>query len=662
MTLIIIIGLIFIFFNATKKREPINRRILDTNSYDKNYVEQKNADESANNDSDNITAFSVIATNSLGQSINDDSIIDVTDQSYSLKSKSKLIKHSLGVPYWTHQYVYSFSDLNNASDDQKKFYKVFKANFVNGQYINLEGYTNYAFVLLFDLLKEYDADKDKLKLESQLKILGQYYPHTKSHCISFLMQRMGLDGYVEEVSKLKTEQSNDYFSYNPNYNYEYLRLGSKYKSTLNLSDDDEKLLNKIWYHNNNFCSIEFCCLEVLKLYISVFHELKTDYQTQGTTIEKEFLSVAGQSEYKELKFGADSHDYKNDIESTLSDFYLNIFKLCENAVREFYGHKRKLNTDLSYLSHKGRSEYEARITSKVLELLPTLSGNITKPNEATEIELNAQTTSRWKNRYEELITNFGGATGEFFEEIIELGRLNKKNPSQENIFFEASKFIAKFDKVASLKLYVYYLHYDLNSANFENKQMTKSIQKNLFKTDEQLQDFEQIVSELIKDKDLEKALIAIPKIYEIKRKKILLDRTTISEVQQQHSGTVELLNEYLRDGLDDEDKSTEAQEISKVGVEIEIKQKKEERQQTVFLKELTLSPLQISTLELFSKSNFSVTQLEIDEFAKSKGVFKNQLIDSINETCYDVLDDILIEEDHDSYTIIPEYLQKISAK
>ncbi len=43
------------------------------------------------------------------------------------------------------------------------------------------------------------------------------------------------------------------------------------------------------------------------------------------------------------------------------------------------------------------------------------------------------------------------------------------------------------------------------------------------------------------------------KIYEVKEKKIQKDRTaSIQEVQQQHSGTVELLNKYLKDDYEDE--------------------------------------------------------------------------------------------------------------
>jgi hypothetical protein len=67
-------------------------------------------------------------------------------------------------------------------------------------------------------------------------------------------------------------------------------------------------------------------------------------------------------------------------------------------------------------------------------------------------------------------------------------------------------------------------------------------------------------------------------------------------------------------------------------------------------------------LELFSKSNFSVPQSELEAFAKSNGVFKNQLIESINEACYGLLDDVLIEEEDDYYTINTNYFQIISVQ
>ncbi len=658
MTALIIIGIIlFIIYVATNKKQSVQQitKVLNFDLRRENLGEMKN--EVVQKLINNIKVSVITSTTPI--SCNDDSIIDITDQSYRINSNNNLKIYSSGVPYWVHHYVYSYSELNSASGVQKKFYSIFKSNFLNAEYFDLEGNTNYAFILLFDLLNEYEIHKDITKLESQLRILGQYYPKTKSYGISFLIKKMELNGYNSDISRVRGENKYNYQSYNSDYDYDYWRLGSKYKSQLKLDEEEIKLLNRLYSPSNNFCSIEFCCLEVLKLYIAVNSALKAKFESEGTTIEKEFSFVADVIARKHFKYRNGSENYKYTIESTINEFYSNIFKHCENAVRESYGHKRKLNTDNHYTNEEAKFEFESRIFSKVSELLTALVFNVAVPDEATQIELYSQSTSRWKLKFEYLTKNYKSNQKEFVEAIIELGRLNKKNPSVENIFYEGSKFIANHDKASSLTLYIHYLHHDLKSATFDNKQLTKTIQKSLFKTNDQLHEFEQIVSELIIDKDLDKALKDIQKIYEVKRKKIQLNSTTIKEVQQQHSGTVELLNEYLSDDYEDENISITSQEISGEVIKIEIIQKNEESNHSPFLPELSLNKIQISILELFYKHNFIILQSEIEDFAKSKSVFKNQVIESINDICYEVLDDVLIEEEDDYYTIIPQYFEKI---
>ena len=659
MTAIIIIAiLVFIIYAASSKKKPTQQNTTYTNPKNKQQSEKVIQDELLQNPFKDIKV--TVTTSSSASNYNDDSIIDITDQSYKIISNINLKKYSSGVPYWAHHYVYSYSEINSASSEQKKFYAIFKNSFLNGEYFDLEGNTNYAFILLFDLLIEFDNHKDISKLESQLKILGQCYPKTKSYGVSFLIQKMEANGDSDGVSRLRAEDRYSYQNYNTDY--DYWRLGSKYKTKLKLNDEEVKLLNKLWYPSNNFCSVEYCCVEILKLYITVIEELKASYIAEGTTIDAQFLAVADVIARKHFKYKNGSQNYKYCIETTTNEFYSHIFKHCENAVREYYGHKRKINTDTYYTTAEAKTEFETKIISKVSGLLPVLISKVSIPDEATDIELYSQNTNRWKIKFEELTTSYNEKPKEFIDSIVALGKLNKKNPSIENIFFEASKFIAKYDKESALSLYVHYLFHDLKSATFDNKQLTKTIQKSLFKTNEQLHDFEIIVSELIKDKDLEKALKNVSKVYEVKRKKIQLDTTSIKEVQQQHSGTVELLNEYLKDDFEDENNSIKSQEINNEEIKIEITQKSEETSHSAFVSDLTFSPIHISALELFSKSNFSIPQSELEIFAKSKGIFKNQLIESINETCYDFLDDVLIEEEDDYYTINTNYFQRISVQ
>lgn len=589
--------------------------------------------------------------------LEDDSIIDVTDKVYTIKTETDTIKTNYEVPYWKHQYVYSYDELEHATPDQKKFYAIFKSNFVNGVYLDLEGNNNYAFILLFDLLNEFDLHKSIATLKSDLEKIGLHYTKTKPYANSFLVSKLNETGHKDEALKLQ-EQNFEYY-YNRSIDYDTFDWRDKYKKTLNLSANDVTLLNKIWYPNNNFITIEFCCNEVIKLYITTISLLKEKFKTEGTTFEEELINIADIIARKHYRYRTGSQNYKYSIDPSVTELYNTIFKYCENYVRDIYGHKRKLNTILKYSHDEITTAFENKIVLKLDTILTTLTASITPPDEATELQLNTQNTTRWKSKFTEITVNFSGAAEEFVAEMILLGNANKKNPSVENIFFEASKFIAKQNKEAALKLYVYYLYYDLKSATFDNKQLTKTVHKNLFETNEQLQSFELLISEFINDRNLNKALDAVTNVYAIKRKKIQLDRTTIKEVEQLHSGTVELLNEYLRDDFEDDNNTIKAEEINSEEIQLEITSKTKEIEQSLYLTHLSFNANHIAVLELFTKNSLSISQSEVEAFAKRNGIFKNQIIDHINEICYDTLDDVLIEEDDDYYTILPEYFNQI---
>jgi hypothetical protein len=230
----------------------------------------------------------------------------------------------------------------------------------------------------------------------------------------------------------------------------------------------------------------------------------------------------------------------------------------------------------------------------------------------------------------------------------------------ETIFFEASKFISKYDAEATLTLYVHYLYYDLKSATFDYKKLPKTVLKSIFKTNEQLSDFQIVIDKLIDQKNLENALEGVSKIYKVKRKKIQLDTAVIKEVQSQHSGTVEVLNEYLKE---EDENPMDSGDVNNEEIAFDIHQKSTgAAQDSIYSDKIGFAEIQISALSIFVKNNFSVSQDEISAFAKSKGVFTNQLIERINELCYEQIDDVLIEEDEEYYNINTNYYEKILAK
>lgn len=87
------------------------------------------------------------------------------------------------VPYWAHYYVYSATGLSSATLDQKRFYTLFKYNFLKGTYLDLQGNYNYAFILLFDLINDYKEHRELIRVQNELNVLGERYPKTKPYAI-----------------------------------------------------------------------------------------------------------------------------------------------------------------------------------------------------------------------------------------------------------------------------------------------------------------------------------------------------------------------------------------------------------------------------------------------------------------------------------------------
>lgn len=439
------------------------------------------------------------------------------------------------------------------------------------------------------------------------------------------------------------------------------RLGDEYKASLQLNDQQVDILNKLWYPNNNFSSIPFCRKEIVKMFVLILDDLSYKYKRQGTIIEVQMNTLADMITFKHISNGMNGYNYKYKMLSTLNDIYFNIFKHAENALRAHYGHTRKINTEIDYQDEEINREYESRLTSKILQILPIWIPRVDMPDEATDIELYTQNSNRWKIRFDEIGIQFKKTPKEYLTAVLDLGRLNAHNPSLELIYFEASKFISTTDQQTALALYIHYIYTDLLSTTFDNRQLNKTIQKSFFKTAEQIQDFQTIISELILDKDLNKALTAISSILS-KRKKIKLDLNVIAAINQKDSGTVELLNKYLQDDYEDEYNTIKIEEINPQELSIEIIPKSQGVTPSIFIEDLQLSDLQIDVILHFAKNNFAVPQEELETMAKEKGIFKNQLVDSINEVCYDTIDDVLIEEEEDNYIIHESYYQSILAK
>jgi len=199
MTFFIILVILFfiIAIRKNQKKTPKKKVTFKNTSSNPIKVEpQKKYNEKRNE----ITPSQPInQIDSVESKMKDDSIIDVSDLMSTLIGNIKITSEYLpssssssysSVPYWPHQHVYSYDEINYATQEQRNFYDKFRTEFLKGNVLSLNGNTNYAFILLFDLLSDFEVHKDYKKIEHQLEMLGNTFPRTKSYGVSFLLKKL----------------------------------------------------------------------------------------------------------------------------------------------------------------------------------------------------------------------------------------------------------------------------------------------------------------------------------------------------------------------------------------------------------------------------------------------------------------------------------------
>ncbi|MBI9068987.1 MAG: SH3 domain-containing protein [Salinivirgaceae bacterium] len=594
----------------------------------------------------------------------DNTIIDINSENLDLSVEHNIndIASDTQPPYWGHTYVYSYDEIKHATKAQKQFYTYFKNHVANGEYVDIQGSTNYAFILYFDFLNEYQGHRDIKLLDEQFKLLASICPKTRSYSLRSLQDELRKRSDSYSVDKLKDlEEPNYQFEHGySDYNPDLYKLGNQYKDKLGLNKQEVIWLNKFYNPTNVFLSIEGCCIATIMQFVTILKELEKQLKKQETTFAKEVTYFKEKLKAIYAKMDSDWGYYDTSYfgNRAESEVYLTMFKRVENSVRESFGHKRKVSGVFPYADKSLSEEFETKLGASLNTLIEELKGNVGQPNLETQIELNTQNVNRWRIELDELIVAYKQEDiRSFIGGVIHIEETNQKNPNIENIFYQASKFISKYDNVQSLKYYAKYIYYDLKSKKFDNKELTKTVQKSLFKTEEQIKDFKEIIADLIATNDIQTALDKISKIYIPKRKRIQLDRSEIQEVEQKHEGTVELLNEYLveeKETLDIviDDKTEENIEIAIIS---------SVENNSIFISEISMGQVQEELVKMIIHNSYEIHQDEVDKYAAANGMFKNQLIDSINEACEEHLDgEALIEEDDENYIIEESYYKEIA--
>ncbi|SFM91527.1 TerB-C domain-containing protein [Chitinophaga sp. YR627] len=441
----------------------------------------------------------------------------------------------------------------------------------------------------------------------------------------------------------------------PSYYDENAKLGHRFKEKLYLNVREADWLNKFWNPDNIFLSVEGCCIAVIRLYLACIKAVDKEYKQKDSSFET-CISELTDNAMQVLYPGKSKNDAVYYRERLESDIYLTIFKRAENAVREKYRQKRKLNEDFPY--DKYSAAFEDQIGRFVSEAVVSREKAIPPADRVTEIQLNAQNNTRWRVFFDEIEQkvskdNYAACIGE----VVQLAALNINNPQKENIFFEASKLFASYDRQDAVRFYLKYLHADLRSEKADQKQLPKNIHKSLFKTEQEKQSFELVAGNLVQTLNLKAALEEVPGIFAKKRRTVQLDAAAIEAVISAHNETVESLNKLLQD--DEQEEAPVLPPVASITLLPPVVEIKTENA-IAFADGIVLNNHQEELLSVFKENAFSLPAEKVGHFAKERKLFRDQLIESINSSCYEVLDDLLIEEYDDTYTITESYFQTIT--
>lgn len=598
----------------------------------------------------------------------DETIIDVSQENINLSIPQAPVNEmssdkdfSTEVPYWQFSNVYSNKELNKATKAQKDFYQYFKNKILEGKFVDIQGNSNYAFILYYDLLDAYQTHKDIQLLERQFKLLGKISAPTKRYILHSLRFELSKRTDSYSIEKLKELENPTYLYLNnySDYNPDLYKLGTIYKDRLSLDEKEVQWLNKIYRQSNVFLDIEDCYITTLKHYLLILKSLEERFLEQDSDLELEINYIKNNA-VDRFKAGYEgwSNSYSRYYAGRAeTEIFTIIFKRVENSVRESYGHTRKVSDELTSFDKDSNNEFDDKIGKVLNDVIREQSNKISPPDFKTQIELNAQNVNRWKREFNVAKNNFNSKNKELFIEVINnLEKSNCNNPNIENIFFDASRFITKYDKQQALIYYSKYVYYNIKSEKFKRKKLTKTAKRILFDTEDQKENFNKIISDLIRTRSIKNTLKQVALIYVPKRREIKLNPQKIQEAKERHKGTVALLNNYLQE----EDPLESMMEEDSLVVSTEDTTISEMNMESRFIVGIKMNKVQEELVKNIVDNKYEIKQEEVEQYALQHGMFKNQLIDSINEACEEVLGgEALIEEEDDNYIIEESFYQEI---
>ena len=339
-----------------------------------------------------------------------------------------------------------------------------------------------------------------------------------------------------------------------------------------------------------------------------------------------------------------TNGYTPPSETIERELWYCIYKSCENHIRTQYGIREKLQIYTSYYTKEPQIIIEDKLMSAIENLISSYHTNLSVTDKETEIELNKSNPTRWRGAYEQLVQDYNDLDS-FFLGLQEIKAVNENNVNLKHMYYEAMKLVFKFDTILVLKLYIEYVTLNLMDIGGKEKSIPQIISKKIFFNKIQKDKFEEILLTYKDDRNKSKAYLALEELFLTKRKKIKLNALEIEKITELHSDTVKLLNSVMEDDLEIVQVKQNAEQINK--------------SLDIPLSLTILSSVEQKLLKMFEDCNLILEKDDVELYAKSRNLMANRLIEKINDRYYDVLDDVLIEDNGNEWTIYEDYYKII---
>ena len=373
------------------------------------------------------------------------------------------------------------------------------------------------------------------------------------------------------------------------------------------------LLNSLGHRSNvKFLDDEQMKFATVKIYFCVVQSLLKADAIEGVSQPKYLADLADG-----LKSADQSpHPAFNLYSEYDTEILTSIFKLVENAVRRSYYHRlgpQTLKAEKSLRQILGQQWFDQ---TKVL----------IKQHRLAELPKLPWSNS-WKpalQRLEEVTT-----ADNFRERLVEAKQLVKtwrEADCRAEIYYGLSLIFAHHHPVAAS----FYFYKHSSSSAGQVKELTPQQRQQMFGSNQRWQSFKSLMEQKISmDETLWEAIKGL--FPDTQRRQVVIDHSRQAEIRQQNDRTREVLEEYIGE--------VEEEVSSVVGSSVEMDSSESlsdifETSESIG-EGLVLDPNQLGVLRLFVDNNGSLTQQQLDSFARDRQIMPTSLMSQLNQLFID---------------------------